>query len=209
MQLAILNTVDAYSWSSASVFREGELADMKMCIVFCALALCSFIAATLSCQGAHYSRNCNTKLALFLKGYRGIAVRMRCTDNCIFVHTIVIFTCFPAEVDVQTISNVLSGVDNWEVLAGWLNIANGLIQAECQPKMNGVKHECYRSSLVRRYCQKSGSREEVVENMAQVLEEKMDNKWKAQELRRLRFGECRMIKDSVMYFTLDIWPNNI
>ena len=134
---------------------------------------------------------------------------MRCTDNCIFFHTIVIFTCFPAVVDVQTISNVLSGVDNWEGLAGWLDIASDPILTKCQSKLNGAKHECYRSSLVRRYCQISGSREEVVENIAQVLEEKMNNKWKAQELRKLTFGECRMTKDSVLYFTLDIWPNNI
>ena len=68
---------------------------MKMCTVFCALALCSFIAATLSCQGAHYSRYCNTKLALFLKGYRGIAVCMRCTDNCIFGSYNCYFYLFP------------------------------------------------------------------------------------------------------------------
>ena len=134
---------------------------------------------------------------------------MQCTVNWLFVNTTVIFTCYPAVVDVQTISNVLSGVDDWEGLAGWLDIASGLIQAECQPKMNGAKHECYRRSLVLRYCQKSGSREEVVENIAQVLEEKMGNNWKAQELRKLIFGECRMTKDSVMYFTPDIWPNNI
>ena len=110
---------------------------------------------------------------------------------------------------MQTISNVLSGVDNWEGLAGWLDIESDPILTKCRSKSNGAKHECYRSSLVRRYCQKSGSREETVDNIAQVLEEKMNNKWKAQELRKLRFGECRMTKDSVRYFTLDIWPNNI
>ena len=97
---------------------------------------------------------------------------------------------YPAVVDVQTISNVLSGVENWEELAGWLNLESGPIQAKCLPKLNGVKHECYRSTLVQQYCEKRGSREEVVEKISQVLEEKMNNKLKSQELRKLRFGEC-------------------
>ena len=105
---------------------------------------------------------------------------------------------------MQKISKVLSGVEDWEELAGWLNIASGPIQRECLSKLNGVKHKCYRSLLVRYYCQKSGSREEVVKNIVQVLEEEMDNNLKAQELRKLKFRECRMTKDSVMYFTLDI-----
>ena len=92
--------------------------------------------------------------------------------------------------DVQIISNVLSDVENWGGLAGWLDLASGPIQANCQPKLNGAKHECYRSTLVRLYCEKRGSREEVVEKIAQVLEGKMNNKLKAQELRKLRFGEC-------------------
>ena len=92
--------------------------------------------------------------------------------------------------DVQTISNVLSGVENWEGLARWLNLASGPIQANCQPKLNGAKHECYRNTLVQQYCEKRGSREEVVEKIAQVLEEKMNNKLKSQELRKLSFGEC-------------------
>ena len=97
-------------------------------------------------------------------------------------------------VDVQTISNVLSGVENWEELAGWLDLDDDAIQAKCQPKLNGVKHKCYRSTLVRQYCEKWGSREEVVEKIAQVLEEKMNNKLKAQQLRKLTFGECKMTK---------------
>ena len=109
---------------------------------------------------------------------------------------------------MQTISKVLSDVDNWEELAGWLDLASSPILAECQLKLNGARHVCYRNSLVRHYWQKCGSREKVVETIAQVLEEKMDNNLKAQMLRNLRFGECRMTKDSVMYFTLDICWNN-
>ena len=103
-------------------------------------------------------------------------------------------------VDVQTISKVLSDVDDWEELAGWLDLASGPIQAECLPKLNGAKHKCYRRSLVRRYCDKclSGSPEEVAEQIAQVLDEKMDLKRKAQKLRELRFGECTVARGSGM-----------
>ena len=105
---------------------------------------------------------------------------------------------------MQAISNALSGVENWEELAGWLNFASGPIQAKCQPKLNGVKHKCYKSTLVRQYCEERGSREEVVEKIAQVLEGKMNNKLIAQELRKLSFGECKMKNIYNMFFTLDI-----
>ena len=88
---------------------------------------------------------------------------------------------------MQTISNVLSGVD-WMELAPWLRLASGPIQARCQAKLNGVKHVCYRKSLVGQYCSKYGSREEVVEKIAQVLDEKMNNQLKAEQLRELSFG---------------------
>ena len=101
-------------------------------------------------------------------------------------------TRYPAAVDVQTISNVLSGVENWEGLARWLDLERGPIQAKCLPKLNGAKHECYRRTLVQQYCEKCGSREEVVEKIAQVLEEKMNNKLKAQQLRKLSCGERRI-----------------
>ena len=110
----------------------------------------------------------------------------------IHVHTNVTLTCNLAAVDVQTISNELSGVDNWEGLAGWLDIESSPIQSECQPKLNGAKHECYRRSLVQRYYNKHPSEgpKEVAEHIAQVLEEKMGHKLQADQLRELRFGEC-------------------
>ena len=105
-------------------------------------------------------------------------------------------------VDVQTISNILSGV-NWEELAGWLNIEQELIQEKCQSKLNGDKYQCYRKTLVEKCCKRFGNPEEVVKKIAQELA-KMDNNLKAQQLKKLSFGECKMTKDSVMYFTLDI-----
>ena len=93
---------------------------------------------------------------------------------------------------MQTISNVLADVEDWAGLAGWLNLSRTRIQAKCQPESNGVKHDCYRRTLVRQCCDQYVSREKVVEEIAQVLEEKMNNNLRAQQLRELRFGECRI-----------------
>ena len=101
----------------------------------------------------------------------------------------------------MTISEVLSSVVDWERLAGWLELPNGPIQVECQSKPNGAKHNCYRSSLVRRFCVKfpSGSPKEVAERIAQVLEERMDHKWQAQQLRELRFSEYSVARDNYVF----------
>ena len=129
----------------------------------------------------------------------------------IYLHTIEnILTCFPAVVNVQKISEVLAGVDNWEGLAGWLNLAIEPIQVECQLKLNGARHECYRRSLVRRYCDMCPyeSPKEVAEQIAQVLEEKMGHKRQAQQLRELRFGECAVATDSEIYFLFQFLINS-
>ena len=109
-------------------------------------------------------------------------------------------------VDVQTISEVLSDVNDWVGLAGSLDLANSRIETECAHESSGARHECYRRSLVRRYCDKwpSGSPEEVAEQIAQVLEERMDHKRQAQQLRKLRFGECTVSSDNA-HLSLSIY----
>ena len=94
-------------------------------------------------------------------------------------------------VDVQTISEVLSDVDDWLGLSGSLDIASSCIETECAHESTGGRDKCYRRSLVRHYCNKcpSGSPEEVAEQIPQVLEERMGYKRQAQQLWELRFSE--------------------
>ena len=95
---------------------------------------------------------------------------------------------------------------DWEGLAGWLDIKSSPIQSECQLKLNGAKHECYRRSLVQRYCDKHPSEgpKEVAEQIAQVLEDKMGHKLQADLLRELRFGECAVARDNGCIFCFNV-----
>ena len=92
-------------------------------------------------------------------------------------------------------------MDDWKGLALLLDLASSRIETECAQESSGARHECYRRSLIRRYCDKcpSGSPEEVAEQIAQVLEEKMGHKRQAQQLRELRFSESAMRQCKFFY----------
>ena len=90
--------------------------------------------------------------------------------------------------DVQMIAAELGEIDNVEGLAGWMNIKFGLIKENCGSST--APAECYRRSLVRGYCGKSGhGPQQVAEDIAAILEKDMKNKRVAQILRQLKFAQ--------------------
>lgn len=93
---------------------------------------------------------------------------------------------------MNQIAEVLASVRNWEALAGWLDVKQGKIdgiESNCKGKGGDVA-ECYRSTLVRTFCEslKSGTVKDVVEKIAQALE-KMGNNLQAGKIRKLDLGE--------------------
>ena len=113
----------------------------------------------------------------------------------LFILSFVVVAPACRQIDQEAISRVLFAVDDWKGLALSLDLhASNRIETECAHELSGARHECYRRSLVRRYCDKGpfGSPEEVAEQIAHVLEETMGHKRQAQQLRELRFeGEDR------------------
>ena len=85
-------------------------------------------------------------------------------------------------------SELMEGVD-WEGLAGWLNLKTEEIRTYCNTASNNPAH-CYRRKLVQLYCDRTAkSPQQVAEDMARVLEDKMENRIVAKKLRQLDFGE--------------------
>ena len=74
--------------------------------------------------------------------------------------------------DVQEIAENLKGVEDWEGLAGWLNISSGDINTIIENcDRPNTRAQCCRRELVRTYCyQRGGDPERVKEDIRRVLE---------------------------------------
>lgn len=83
---------------------------------------------------------------------------------------------------------VLLKESRWETLAGWLGVEDGVLEgiwAHCGTQ-GSVSATCYRKELVKRYCEKMAQTcRQVASDMAKKLEEHMNNKRLAKELRQL------------------------
>ena len=89
--------------------------------------------------------------------------------------------------DVEKIIAVLLEVEEWEGLAGRLNINTITIRTNCGTRTD--KAHCYRRQLVTTYCDmlSSGDPNKVVTDFALILDE-MEKKKQAQTLKELSFG---------------------
>ena len=88
------------------------------------------------------------------------------------------------------ISKVIEEVVDWAGLARWLCINPNNIITHCNIIESNVLTSCYRRKLVEIYRDRTAkSPQQVAENMARVLEDEMENKEVASELRELSFGE--------------------
>ena len=89
---------------------------------------------------------------------------------------------------MEKISSVLGEVEGWKGLGGWLNVKTEAIESNCLRDSDIFK--CCRRQLVKSYCDREGkSAEEVAEDFASTLENRMNNKRVAKSLRKLTF-EC-------------------
>lgn len=89
---------------------------------------------------------------------------------------------------MAAISQVLELVDDWEGLAGWLNVRSNAIRTDCA--LGGGRATCHRRTLVKHLCdeQTFDNPRKVTEGIARILEKMHINRiaWK---LRRLRFSK--------------------
>ena len=94
--------------------------------------------------------------------------------------------------NLEKIVEVLREVNDWEKLAGLLDLGQGVI--------NGIKTECLRESgdlaicfrrkIVRAYCDETSKKlAEVARDIAHTLERDMASKRQADRLKRIFFGE--------------------
>ena len=94
----------------------------------------------------------------------------------------------------MSISSVLMRVEDWEGLAGWLNVDKPVIiriKTDCI-RDSGSLADCYRKKLVEHYCESTAqSPLQIARDMARVLENKMSNKKVASQLQHLTFGETQ------------------
>ena len=87
------------------------------------------------------------------------------------------------------ISSLIEEAGDWEALAGWLGVSTGGIKTYCNVMSDDLAL-CYRIRLVGLYCDRSAkSPQQVAEDVARILENKMKNKKVASQLRLLTFGE--------------------
>ena len=97
---------------------------------------------------------------------------------------------------MEKIVKVLREVDDWEKLAGWLDLGYGKIneiKTDCLRESDGFA-ACYRRKLVRAYC--DGSRKnsvEVARYIAHILEMEMASKSQADRLRSILFGKLKVM----------------
>ena len=96
--------------------------------------------------------------------------------------------------DVQQIAGVLEEVEDWEALAGWLNIRTINIKQNCAHSITVA--QCYRRKLVDTYCSRLTSSDpyKAASSIAHELESRMRIKNIAQKLRGLKFTS---VDDSV------------
>ena len=89
--------------------------------------------------------------------------------------------------DVEKIIAVLEEVEDWEGLAGRLNINIITIRNSCGTRTDQA--HCYRRQLVMTYCDRlpSGDPNKVVTDIALILDE-MGKKRQAKKLREMSFG---------------------
>ena len=89
---------------------------------------------------------------------------------------------------MQQIARVLEEVEDWEALAGWLDIRTTNIWQNCAYSP-AVVAQCYRRKLVETYCSRLTSSDpyKVASGIAHKLENKMRIKNIAQTLRELKF----------------------
>ena len=82
---------------------------------------------------------------------------------------------------------MLADVEDWQGLAGWLNVEVIPIEERCAQSNSPAM--CCRRELVRRYCNRQLSHpSKVAEDIALALE-RMDHMRQAEELRHLKFGK--------------------
>ena len=96
------------------------------------------------------------------------------------------------------ISQVIEEEEDWDGLARWLGIVTvdtNKIRTYCIFMEINVLTLCCRKKLVEIYCyQTDKSPQQVAEDMARVLEDKMENRAVARKLRELTFGEKQITK---------------
>ena len=90
------------------------------------------------------------------------------------------------------IAGVLKFVSDWEKLAGWLNVDNGVvveIGTYCRTQ-GSISAACHMMNLIKHYCEKTArSPRQVADDMADVLETRMDIKLQADKLRKLKLSK--------------------
>ena len=105
---------------------------------------------------------------------------------------------FHEDKDVRMIAAELKSLSDWEELSGWLVESTVFIKENCLATTTAVA-ECCRRELVRTYCDMSSvSPQQVAENMADVLDNKMKNKRIAKALRRLHFTTSKVYSDGTL-----------
>ena len=99
-----------------------------------------------------------------------------------------LFMCLSKGENVEKIVDVLEEVQDWEGLAGRLDIETSSIKTNCGTSTDQAR--CYRRWLVRTYCDRlsSGDPRQVATEISLVLDVKMKKKKQAQKLRDMSFG---------------------
>ena len=86
-------------------------------------------------------------------------------------------------------------MDDWEKLAGWLDLGQGVInkiKTNCRRESDGFA--CYRRKLVRAYCDETSKNSvEVARYIADILEMEMASKSQADRLRSILFGKLKVM----------------
>lgn len=100
---------------------------------------------------------------------------------------------------MQQIAGVLEEVEDWEALAGWLNIGTANIRQNCALTITVA--QCCRRKLVKTYCDRLTSSDpyKAASGIAHELESKMRIKNIAQKLRELKFTSVESELLSYMY----------
>ena len=117
--------------------------------------------------------------------------------------------------NVEKIVDILEEVQDWEGLAGRLNIEINSIKTNCGTSTDQAR--CYRRQLVRTYCDRvpSGDPRQVATEIAFVLDVKMKKKKQAQKLREMSLGGKLLVElkgiwnISGIHSSLPAWVENV